>query len=235
MAEQYQAESERIRYIYAHRDGSAKPQLYEWHRPDILLTQYQLREAISRAIVKFGWLEFSGKDVLDVGCGSGGWLRGLLEWGAEPSRLHGVDLLPDRIMKARAISSNIDFQVSTGWPLPFEANSMDMVSAHTVFSSILDNDARVGLAEEMIRVMKPGGLILVYDFRISDPRNPDTIGINRKEINRLFPGMNCEKQSLILAPPISRKVAKFSPWMVIAMERCFPFLRTHAVYTLNKT
>src|SRR5207253_10917506 len=111
----------------------------------------------------------------DGGCGSGKWLRTLLEWGASAQRLHGVELLHDRIQQAKKISpAAIDFQVSDGWPIPFADRSMDLVCARTVFSSILDSRARSALAAEMRRVVKDGGYILVFDFRVKNPRNPDT-------------------------------------------------------------
>ena len=92
-----------------------------------------------------GITDLSHIEVLDIGCGSGGWLRTLLEWGARPEHLHRIDLLEDRIEKARALGMGIDFQVASGYEIPFADGSMDLVSAHTVFSSILDGSARKAL------------------------------------------------------------------------------------------
>ena len=104
-----------------------------------------------------------------------------------------------------------------------------LVSGHTVFSSILDGSARKALAQEMVRVLKPRGKILIYDYRISDLRNPDTVGIRKREIQRLFPGFTIQKRSLTLAPPVLRRVAPVSPLLAHVLESWFPFLRTHAV------
>jgi hypothetical protein len=86
----------------------------------------------------------------------------------------------------------------------------------------------------MVRVVKPAGAVFIYDYRISDPRNPDTIGIRKKEIQRLFPEFQVNMRSLTLAPPLARRIAPVSPLLAHAMEAWFPFLRTHALYFLKK-
>jgi len=227
-------ETQRIRDVYASRDAHGKKSLYAWYLPENQLMRYRLHCVMAEMLGNEGWLDLSNKHCLDVGCGTGGWLRKLLEWGCSPRNLHGIDLLSDRIERACELSSNIDFQTPDAWPIPFADKSMDLITANVVFSSILDEEARAALANEMRRVVKPDGLIIIYDFRISDPRNSDTIGINQKEINRLFGNMQCDRKTLILAPPICRSVARFSPLMAYGLERLFPFLRTHAVYTLKQ-
>ncbi|MCK4389408.1 MAG: hypothetical protein KAV83_04120 [Desulfobacterales bacterium] len=86
----------------------------------------------------------------------------------------------------------------------------------------------------MLRALKPGGTIFIYDYRISDPRNPDTVGIRKSEIRRLFPGLSLKHRSLTLAPPILRRVVPVSPLLAFVVECLFPFLRTHAVYVLER-
>ena len=39
--------------------------------------------------------------MLEVGCGSGGNLRRMIDYGAPPENLFGFDLLPDRLRQAR--------------------------------------------------------------------------------------------------------------------------------------
>jgi ubiquinone/menaquinone biosynthesis C-methylase UbiE len=229
----YKNETSRIRNAYARRDLAGKPHLYNWTQPDVLQAHYSKLSAIVGLLRAAGWTDLSGKDCLDVGCGSGGWLRTLQEWGAAPGRLHGVDLMQNRIDIACARSPHIDFRVSEGWPLPFPDASMDMVSAHTVFSSILESGARSALAQEIKRLLRPGGIVLLYDFRISNPRNPDTTGISPAEVRRLFAGTSIRAQSVTLAPPVARQLSKLSPHLACAVESCFPFLRTHAVFLIT--
>lgn len=225
--------AKQIRDAYARRDTANKSRLYVWSRPNVLFTQYRFLAVTARVLVEEGFAQLRGRNCLDVGCGTGGWLRTLMEWGADIERLHGVDLLPDRVAKARTLAPQIDIRLSEQNTLPFEDNSMDLVTAHTVFSSILDPLARCDLASEMMRVARKAGLLLVYDFRISDPRNPDTIGVGRREIRRLFPSATHRQFTLTLAPPLQRPISTLSPVLAHLIEAMLPPLRTHALHVLR--
>ncbi len=230
----YREEEARIRTAYAHRDQSGKRGLYSWWQPDVLLSYYRIQAVTAACLRRAGWNELSHLRALDVGCGTGAWLRQLLAWGGRAENLHGVDLLADRIAAARRLAPDVDYRQADGWQLPYANASMDLVSAHTVFSSILNEHARAGVAAEMTRVLDPHGYILIFDFRISHPLNPDTIGIRRREIRRLFPGFRQYAQSLILAPPIARRLAPVAPWLAVVIEALCPLLRTHNVFLLQR-
>ena len=232
----FSEEAERIRGVYARRDAAGKRKLYGWNKPDEVLSQYLLRVAVIEALAKAGFDDLSGIDCLDVGCGTGPWLRLLMEWGADPSRLHGTDLLTDRIERGRLISPQIALSVSSDGSLSHVGDAtMDLVSAYTVFSSILDPEARAQLAKEMMRVLRPSGLLLIYDFRISDLRSRDTVGIGMREIRRLFPAMKARRTPVSLAPPLQRPLARWSPLVAHAVESFFPFLRTHMLCVLKRS
>jgi SAM-dependent methyltransferase len=226
-------EEARIRSVYAHRDQSGKGTLYAWSNPDVLLNIYRFHAVAAARLHRAGLDDLSDLRILDVGCGSGGWLRQLLAWGASAQNLHGIDLLPDRIDRARQLAPEIDHRVGSGWQLPFDNAAMDLVTAHTVFSSILNADARQSLAAEMVRVLAPQGCILIFDFRISHPRNRDAIGIRKSEIRRLFPSFQLYSRSLELAPPLARRIAPVSPVVALALEALCPLLRTHSMHLLQ--
>jgi SAM-dependent methyltransferase len=227
-------EEARIRSVYAHRDRSGKRALYAWSNPDVLLNVYRRNTVAAACLRRAGLDDLRGVRVLDVGCGSGGWLRQLAAWGASAENLHGIDLLTDRIACARRLAPEIDHRVGSGWQLPFASVAMNLVTAQTVFSSILSADARQSLAAEMVRVLRPEGSILIFDFRITPPRNRDVIGIRRSEIHRLFPGFNLHSRTLELAPPLARKIAPVSPVLALVLEALCPLLRTHAMYLLQR-
>lgn len=227
-------EGERIRSVYARRDARGAGSLYAWWKPDVLINLYRFHAQAAAFLRKAGCEDLSTLRVLDVGCGNGNWLRQLRAWGASAANLHGVDLLPDRIVLARQLGPEIDYRVGSGWQLPFEDGSLDLVTAHTVFSSILDSDARRRLAGEMMRVLGAHGRLLVFDFRISRPDNSDTIGVRKREIRRLFPGFRLISRSMELAPPIARRIAPVTPLLVVVLEAMCPFLRTHSIHLLQR-
>ena len=95
-------ELDRIRAEYARRQRD--PRLHGrytlFNRGNLFTVQE--RERMLLAFLRRMDLEILGElDVLDVGCGAGGWLGDLLRYGASAARLHGCDLLPDRLNQAR--------------------------------------------------------------------------------------------------------------------------------------
>lgn len=231
----FDREQQRVRQVYADRDAHGKPDLYAWHRQDVIYSTYRRRSMWARALVQSGLTDLGRAEVLDVGCGSGDWLRMLIEWGADAARLHGVDLLEDRVAAAiRLCPPETDLKVGTGWELPFADDSMDLCSASTVFSSIPDADYQRAVAGEMIRVLKPGGWVMVFDYSVSDPRNPDTRGLGRKAVLDLFPGLEYASPARLLLPaPLLRRLPGWSYWLVWALETMIP-LGTHRIYRLRK-
>lgn len=229
-------EEQRIKKVYAKRGVQKKHAIYSWNCEDVLYTSFRINSSWAKAFLKVGFKDLAQMEVLDVGCGSAAWLRMLTEWGATPARLHGIDLMEDRISKAKFLSpSDIDLRSGSAWSLEIPDSSMDLCAASTVFSSILDKEGRKSLAREMVRVVKSQGWIMIFDYAISDPRNPDTIGINRNEIKKLFPKQGIRKTYyLILAPPILRKIPRNLMWLAHAVEIFLPFLCTHRLYLLNK-
>ena len=103
----FNREELRIKKVYAGRDAVGKPSLYSWHRQEVLLNQYRFRALAASMLKASGFTDLSRIHALDVGCGTGGWLRTLLEWGASSECLHGIDLLQDRIDKAKNLGGGL--------------------------------------------------------------------------------------------------------------------------------
>jgi hypothetical protein len=55
----------------------------------------------------------------------------------------------------------------------------------------------------MLRVLRPGGRILWYDFFRNNPTNPNVRGVGAAEIRALFPGRRIELRRVTLAPPLA--------------------------------
>jgi len=164
--------------------------------------------------------------ILDVGCGDGRWLRVLGEFGAKPQDLTGIDLLPERIDLARQLCSPLTTLVcGDASSLPFADSSFDILLSFTLFSSIRESALKASLAGEMLRVLRMGGFVLWYDFRVNNPRNPDVSGITKREVEALFSGRRVELERITLVPPLARLVAWNNPLLnALSSAR---FLRTH--------
>jgi SAM-dependent methyltransferase len=106
------------------------------------------------------------RDVLDVGCGVGHWGQVLGKVLPSVARVHGVDRDPLWVEKATARASadgsagRFSYRVAVAEKLPFDDASFDLVTCQTVLIHTPDPGAAV---DEMIRVARPGGLILVAE------------------------------------------------------------------------
>ena len=105
--------------------------------------------------------------VADIGCGTGRWLLEFAQWDA--SDLHGIDLDESRIGLAKERFPSADLHAGDARHMPWADNYFDIVSQFTLFTSMDRSVPRI--AREMLRVVKPDGLILWFDFRVNNPRN----------------------------------------------------------------
>ncbi len=86
----------------------------------------------------------------------------------------------------------------------------------------------------MLRVLKPQGLILWYDYHVNNPWNKDVRGVKRREIRRLFPGCRITLQPVTLAPPLARLLAPYSFLLCSLLEKLRIF-NTHYLGVIGKS
>jgi ubiquinone/menaquinone biosynthesis C-methylase UbiE len=218
-----QSEAERVRKVYRARHDHDN--LSRFSLAALMALQererYFLEELARRGS------DMADLDCLDVGCGGGGQLARLVAYGADPGRLHGIDIGDDAVAAARARLPLCDLVTGDASELPFATDSMDVVLQQTMLSSILDEEVRRRTAAEMVRVCRQSGLIVSYDF-ITNPTNPDTRGVTAGEMHRLFPECQIRVRGLTLAPPIARRIAPRSRRVAAALGSV-PILRTHLI------
>ncbi len=226
-------EKMRLEQVYADRARRLPADYYSPFHPGNLFVSQGRERAILRLLAGNGLADLSNCRILDLGCGSGGDLRRMLDLGAAPENLHGVDLLADRLERARQLAPQLDFQLADAQRLPFDDERFDLVMQSTAFSSILDATVRRQVAREMARVLRPGGSVLWYDMRITNPRNPDLLPMTAPEIERLFPGFDRHLKSVTLLPPLARRLAP-AAWELCTLLEALPFLRSHLVGLFRK-
>ncbi len=207
---------------------------YDPLRPEVMLARQERERVLIGLLRRHLCKPLRDLDLLEVGCGSGDNLLELLRLGADPARLVGSELLPERVATARArLPAASVVHAGDATALPFDAACFDLVLQVTVFSSLLDDAFQQRLADRMWHWLRPGGAVLWYDFTWDNPRNQHVRGVPMARVRALFPQATIEARRVTLAPPIGRRVAALHP----ALWRVFnglPLLRTHRLAWIGK-
>lgn len=122
------------------------------------------RQAIVRALLDVHLEPRDSRRLLDIGCGSGATLRVLSEYGHS----YGLDPAPLalKLCRERGLERLVTGDATQ---LPFEPDSLDLVTALDVLEHIEDD---LAAAREVHRVLRPGGQFLLtvpaYQFLWSD-------------------------------------------------------------------
>jgi ubiquinone/menaquinone biosynthesis C-methylase UbiE len=118
-------------------------------------------------------LQLTGNDtVLDAGCGSG--FHSLLLAEALPEgKVVAVDISQEmldqlgRNAAKRSLSERLEAQLADGQRLPLEDNSVDRALSAAVWHHLDDPQAA---CDELVRVVKPGGRVVVSDLAVHASR-----------------------------------------------------------------
>jgi ubiquinone/menaquinone biosynthesis C-methylase UbiE len=114
-----------------------------------------------------------GSRILDVGCGTGRWLRRYQELGFQAT---GVDATPGMLGLAIERGTTAPLIAGEATCLPFADAEFDCVSDITVVQHIPQSLQPLAL-HEMVRVLKPGGRLILMELLRGDnahifPRTP---------------------------------------------------------------
>jgi SAM-dependent methyltransferase len=101
-----------------------------------------------------------------VGCGPGLFDRHV----ASAFELHGVDVSPAMVEQARETNPGVEYAVSEPLRLPHSDGRFDLAFAVCVLHHV-DRADRLTLMRETARVVRPGGLVAVFEH---NPWNPLT-------------------------------------------------------------
>jgi ubiquinone/menaquinone biosynthesis C-methylase UbiE len=226
------AEEARVRAAYASREEDDTR--FSWISPGYQFMVQQRERRLLALLRRYDCENLAAKKILEVGCGTGQWLRDFVKWGARPENVTGIDLLPERLSRARHLCAPaVRIQCASAAELPFRDEMFDLVLQSAVFTSILDPDLKRRVAAEMMRVVKPEGLILWYDYHVNNPWNNDVRGVKRREIHRLFPDCRIELRRITLAPPLARWIAPRS-WLLAYLLERIPLLCSHYIGIIRK-
>jgi MPBQ/MSBQ methyltransferase len=128
------------------------------------------KEDFVHEMVRWGGLDQlpAGTTLLDVGCGIGGSSRILArDYGFSTT---GITISPQQVRRARELTPEgltAKFQVDDALALSFPDNSFDVVWSIEAGPHMPD---KALYAQEMMRVLKPGGILVVADWNQRDDR-----------------------------------------------------------------
>ena len=114
-----------------------------------------------------------GEQVLDVGCGTGTLAMEVARRVGRAGRVAGVDPGTEQIARARSKAARrnvpIEFQIGVIEHLAFPDQTFDVVLSTLMMHHLPGGLKRQGLAE-IARVLKPGGRLVIADFKRKQER-----------------------------------------------------------------
>ncbi len=136
-------------------------------------------------MVRWGGLDKlpSGKTLLDVGCGIGGSTRILAQYGFDAT---GITISPRQVSRAQALTPEgvtARFAVDDAMALSFPDASFDVVWSVEAGPHMPD---KALFARELLRVLKPGGVLVVADWNQRDDRQVPLNGWERPVMRQLL-------------------------------------------------
>jgi SAM-dependent methyltransferase len=170
--------------------------------------------------------------VADIGCGVG-----LSDGRLAPAvgELHGVDMARGALEAAARNNPRVHYHHFDGERLPFEDGALDLAFAINVFHHVPLQD-RSRLLTEMARIVRPGGLVAIYEH---NPLNPltrlavhrcvfdaDAELLGRGELGRLARGAGLElvMQAYIVFFPWRARVFSMTEralgWLPLGAQHC---------------
>lgn len=139
--------------------------------------------------------------VLDFGCGYGRITNEL--YGLGYKGICGVDSSLEMINRGNNEFPHLELSHSKGSQLPFSNSSFDAIVTCAVFTCIPEAQIRVNVVSELLRILKPNGVIYLVEF-CSDEGRFFTSGVGvpmwhgtQIEIENIVGGLAVEKSIVV--------------------------------------
>jgi SAM-dependent methyltransferase len=153
--------------LHGHHDGVIRrPRLYEYGAAIGFLGR---RRRVYDDLAALSGAQ-PGDQLLDIGCGTGYFTRRAARNVTPGGHAIGIDQSPPMIEYAsRQAPANCTFQLASAQALLYPDGSFDVVISSLAIHHLPPDDRPTAL-HEAYRVLRPGGRLLIADFR--PPRNP---------------------------------------------------------------
>ena len=151
----------------------------------------------SRMVIELAKVK-PGDCMLDVGCGTGNLTLTAQSYAGPGGKVYGIDASPEMIEMAKKKASRsgpeVVFEVGLIEALAFPDETFDVVISRLAIHHLPDDLKRRGFAE-ILRVLKPGGQLLIADF------NPPTNPVLNHVLSALV-GSNMMQTDILRLPPL---------------------------------
>jgi ubiquinone/menaquinone biosynthesis C-methylase UbiE len=102
---------------------------YSWFNEGYLFMLQELERDMLMLLEQYGYAALVETRILEVGCGTGHWLREFIKWGARLERVVGAGLLADRVAEARRLCpSGVQLRYGDAIRVEFPDASVDWCS-----------------------------------------------------------------------------------------------------------
>lgn len=194
--------------------------------PEVAFQTFAFDRANIRALGRLG-LDRSSARMLDVGCGTGAGLIQFLRLGFQQKLMSGIDIAAERVAEAQAMLPLADIRCESADAMTFSDGAFDLVYESTMFVLLPTDEMAQRIAREMIRVTKPGGYIMLIDWRYSKPGSDVYKALTPARIKSLFDVGGATEIVLrergALVPPVGRFLSRRFPSLYFLVQALIPF------------
>ena len=159
--------------------------------------------------------------VLDMGCGTGVATRAVASRQGFSGKIKGIDLSPylastaEQLASDEGLSEHVEFQSGDTKNLDISNAEYDAVIAHTLVSHV-GNPADI--LKEAVRVVKPGGLIGVFDGDYASMTFGNADTTKARELDEIIIG------AMVTSPYAMRQMPRIFQEAGLEIVACFPYI-----------
>ena len=151
----------------------------------------------------------------------------------------GIDIRSECVAEAKQLWPQVCFIQGDASQMEFEDGCFDLVFESTMFATLPDDVLSAGIAAEMVRVCKPGGYLLLRDWRTPKPRDANYKALTKARLRKLFAvGRDTRVVGIhkgALVPPVGRFLSARLPSVYFLVAALLPMLVGQVSYLLQKS
>lgn len=193
--------------------------------PEVAFQLFAFDRANIRALQRMEFDRDTAR-VLDVGCGNGAGLVQFLRLGFRQDQMSGIDIDAERIERARKTLPAAEFKCESADAMSYATGSFDIVLESTMFVLLPSEEMARGIAREMVRVTRPGGYLMLIDWRYSKPGSDVYKAMSKRRVAELFDVGGTTsliaREKGALVPPVGRALSKYAPSLYFLAQALMP-------------